>query len=66
MDTVLLSICICSYVLYLAGSGVNSVQVVLSGLSMRLLSFVHAHKCCRSDVYMVKSVGERTPVLNWR
>ena len=83
-------------------SGVYSMQVVLSGLSMRLLSVVHVSNCCRygcmyaltvfllvcvyvmvmvfayevscsgdgdcgmSDVYVLKSVGERTPVLNWR
>ena len=34
-------------VLYSARSGVNSVHVVLSGLGMRLLSFVHVCICCR-------------------
>ena len=47
-------------VLHYAGSGVNSVQVVLSGLSMKLLSTVHVCDCCRcggcgmSDVYMLE------------
>ena len=44
---VLLSIFRCSLVLSSAGSGVNSVQVVLSKLSMGLLSFVHVCICCR-------------------
>ena len=35
------SICICSLVLDSVMSGVKGVQIVLSGLSMRLLSFVH-------------------------
>ena len=33
--------------LYSAGSGVNSVQVVLSVLSSRSLSFVHLRTSCR-------------------
>ena len=32
---------------YSAGSGVNRVQVVLSGFSMRLFCFVHAKALCR-------------------
>ena len=32
---------------YVAGSGVNRVQVVLSGFSMRLFCFVHAKTLCR-------------------
>ena len=32
--------------LYCAGSGVNSVQVVLSGFSVRLLCFVQANTLC--------------------
>ena len=32
--------------LYYSGSGVNSVQVVLSGLNMRLLYFIHMCICC--------------------
>ena len=47
MGNVVLSICRCSLVLNSTGSGVNSVQVVLSVLSMRLLSFVHVYNCCR-------------------
>ena len=32
--------------LHSAGSGVNSVQVVLSGFSVRLFCFVHAKTVC--------------------
>ena len=32
--------------LYYAGSGVNSMQVVRYGLSMKLLSFLHVCICC--------------------
>ena len=32
---------------YSAGSGVNRVQVVLSGFSVRLFCFVHAKTLCR-------------------
>ena len=45
--SVVLSICRCSLALYSGGSGVNSVYVVLSTLSMKLLSFVHVCNCCR-------------------
>ena len=52
------SVFICRYrlILYSAGSGVNSVHVVLSGLSMRLLSCVHLCICCRyeTDVCMFR------------
>ena len=41
----------CSLVLYSAGSGVNSVEVVLSGLIMRLLSFVHVCNCRYGCMY---------------
>ena len=34
--------------LYSAGSGVNRVQVVLSGFSERLFCFVHATNLCRN------------------
>ena len=34
---------------YSAGSGVNRVQVVLSGFSVRLLCFVQAKSVCRHD-----------------
>ena len=34
------------YALYSAGSGVNKVQVVLSGLMCMLLCFVKAKTCC--------------------
>ena len=40
VGSVVLSICRCILVLYSAGSDVNSMQFVMSGLSMRL-SFVH-------------------------
>ena len=33
--------------LYSAGSGMNRVQVVLSGLSVRLLCFIQAETLCR-------------------
>ena len=33
--------------LYSAGSGMNRVQVVLSGFSMRMFCFVHAKTVCR-------------------
>ena len=41
MGSVVLSISRCSLVVYSAGSGMNCVQVVLSWLSIRLLSFVY-------------------------
>ena len=41
MGRTVLFICSCNSVLYSAGSGVKSVQVVLSGLSRRLFVFVH-------------------------
>ena len=44
---ILLFICSYSLVLCSAGSGVNSVQVVLTGLSIRLLPFVHVCIGCR-------------------
>ena len=39
----------CGLMFYTVVSGVNSVQFVLSGLSMRLLSFVHVCNCCIYD-----------------
>ena len=50
MGSGVLSICRCSLVLYFVGPGVNSVQGVLSVLSMRLLSFINVCNCC---VYVV-------------
>ena len=38
------------FLLYSAGSGVNRVQVVLSGFSVRLFCFVHAQTLCRMVV----------------
>ena len=35
------------FLLYTAGSGVNRVQVVLSGISVRLFCFVQAKSLCR-------------------
>ena len=35
-----------SLLLYPAGSGVNRLQVVLSGFSVKLFSFVHAQTVC--------------------
>ena len=37
----------CGLLLYSAGSGVNRVQVVLSGFSVRLFCFVQAKTFCR-------------------
>ena len=45
MGNVVLSICRCSLVLH--STGVNNVHVVLPGLSMRLLSFLHVCNCYR-------------------
>ena len=51
--------------LYSTGTGVKRVQVILSVLSVRSFSFVQAATLCRcggmSAVYMLNSVGERTP-----
>ena len=47
MGSVVLFILRYSLGLYSAGSGVKSVQVILSGLSMMLLYFVHVCICCR-------------------
>ena len=47
MGSVVLPIYRCGLVLYSTGFGVNSVHVVLSGLSMSLLYFVHVWNCCR-------------------
>ena len=46
MGSVVLSICLSSLVLYYASYGITIVHVVLSVLSMRLLSFVHAYNWC--------------------
>ena len=43
----LLFIVISRLLVYSAGSGVNRVQVVLSGFSMRLSGFVQANTLCR-------------------
>ena len=47
MGSVVLSIWSPSSVLYSAGSGVSSVQVILSVLRSRSLSFVHLSMSCR-------------------
>ena len=47
MGSVVLSIWSPSCVLYSAGSGVSSVQVVLSVFRSRSLSFVHLSMSCR-------------------
>ena len=52
MCSVVLSICRFSFVLYSAVSTVNSVHVVLSGLSMRLLYF-NVCNCYRHDCMYV-------------
>ena len=47
MDSAVLFILISRLLLYSTVSGVNRVQVVLSGLSVRLLCFVQAKTLCR-------------------
>ena len=47
MGSVMLFICSASWVLYIAGSGVKRVHVVLSGLRMRLFVCVHVCISCR-------------------
>ena len=49
MGSLMLSMCSSSYVLYSSGSGVKSLLVVLSGLSMRLLSVSIVCISCRYD-----------------
>ena len=46
MGSVMLSICSASCMLYSAGSGVNRVHTVLSGLRMRLFVCVHVCISC--------------------
>ena len=47
MDSALLCICRSRLLVYSAGSGVNRVQVDLSGFSIRLFCFVQAKTLCR-------------------
>ena len=47
MGSALLFIVRCRLLVYLAGSGVNRVQVVLSGFSKRLFRFVQPKTLCR-------------------
>ena len=47
MGSALLFIVRSRFIVYSAGSGVNRVQVVLSGFSMRLFCFVQAKTSCR-------------------
>ena len=47
MGSVVLFILRSRLLLYAAGSGVNRVQVVLSGFSVRLICFVQAKTICR-------------------
>ena len=47
MGIALLFIVMCRLLVYSAGSGVNRVQVVLSGFSKRLFGFVQANTSCR-------------------
>ena len=47
MGSALLCIFRSTLLVYSAGSGVNRVQVVLSGFSMRLFCFVQAKHLCR-------------------
>ena len=52
-----LSILMSRLLVYYAGSGVNRVQVVLSGFSMRLFNFVQAKIVCRYDcIYIVAAL----------
>ena len=70
MGSALLFIVRSRLLVYSAGSGVNRVQVVLSGFSKRLFCFVQAKTLCRYGcMYFLVSVGARTlpcgtPVLN--
>ena len=41
------SVCCLLFIIYSAGSGVNRVQVVLSGFTKRLFCFVQAKTLCR-------------------
>ena len=41
------------WLLYSAGSGVNIVQVVLSGFSVRLFCFVHTKTVCRYALCLI-------------
>ena len=47
MGSAVLFSCRSRFILYYAGSGVNRVQVVLSGFSVGLFCFVHAKTLCR-------------------
>ena len=47
MGCALLCICMSRLLVYSAGPGVNRVQVVLSGFSLRLFCFVQAKTLCR-------------------
>ena len=47
MRSAVLFICRSRLLLYSAGSGVNRVQVVLSGFSVRLFCFVQAKTVCK-------------------
>ena len=55
MGSALLFIVRFRLLVYSAGSGVNRVQVVLSGFSMRLFCFVHAKTLCRYGCIYGKS-----------
>ena len=49
------------FLIYSAGSGVNRVQVVLSGFIVRLFSFVQAKTVCRyGSIYLLAAL-----VLVW-
>ena len=57
-------LCECNEMLvYSSGSGVNRVQVALSGFSMRLFCFVQAKTFCRYACIYFLAVGERTPLF---
>ena len=51
--------------LYSAGSGVNRVQVVLSGFSVRLFCFVQAKTLCRYGYMSLLGFGMGTMLANF-
>ena len=52
MGSALLFIVLSRLLVYSAGSGVNRVQVALSGFSKRLFCFVQAKTLCRYGLYV--------------
>ena len=56
MGSALLFIVRSRLLVYSAGSGVNRVQVVLSGFSRRLFCFVQAKTLCRYGMYFLAAL----------